>query len=109
VTAEASAGFAGTAPLLPLHPLQYEDLLRRALAEDLGLAGDLTTNAVVPAADSLAARIVARRDGCIAGLEVAARTTTVRWSPPAPCWPTSPAPPAPCSPPSGWRSTCSVT
>ncbi len=61
-------------PLLPLHPLQYDALLRRALEEDLGLAGDLTTNSIVPAGERLAGRIVARRDGCIAGLEVAART-----------------------------------
>ncbi|HXT50109.1 MAG TPA: carboxylating nicotinate-nucleotide diphosphorylase [Thermoanaerobaculia bacterium] len=60
-------------PLLPLHPLQYDALLRRALEEDLGLAGDLTTNAIVPATEHLAGRIVARRSGCIAGLEVAAR------------------------------------
>ncbi len=33
-----------------LHPLQYEDLLRRALREDLGGAGDLTTDAIVPGA-----------------------------------------------------------
>ena len=59
--------------LLPVHPLQYEALLRRALEEDLGLAGDLTTNAIVPAGERLAGRIVARRAGCIAGLEAAAR------------------------------------
>ena len=72
--------------LLPLHPLQYDALLRRALEEDLGLAGDLTTNAVVPASEHLAGRIVARRAGCIAGLEVAARAfalldTGVRFDP----------------------------
>ncbi len=62
---------------LPLHPLQYEPLLRRALEEDLGLAGDLTTNAIVPAGERLAARIVARRQGCVAGLEVAAHVFTL--------------------------------
>jgi nicotinate-nucleotide pyrophosphorylase (carboxylating) len=60
--------------LLPVHPLQYDALLRRALEEDLGLAGDLTTNATVPEGERLAGRIVARRAGCIAGLEVAAHT-----------------------------------
>ena len=60
--------------VLPVHPLQYDALLRRALEEDLGLAGDLTTNAIVPADEHLTGRIVARRAGCIAGLEVAART-----------------------------------
>ena len=59
--------------LLPLHPLQYDGLLRRALQEDLGLAGDLTTSATVPAGERLAGRIVARRGGCVAGLQVAAR------------------------------------
>jgi nicotinate-nucleotide pyrophosphorylase (carboxylating) len=46
----------------------YEDLLRRALAEDLGTAGDLTTEAVVPAGARATARLVARRPGRIAGL-----------------------------------------
>jgi nicotinate-nucleotide pyrophosphorylase (carboxylating) len=62
---------------LPIHPLQYERLLRRALEEDLGLAGDLTTNAVVPPGERLAGRVVARRGGCIAGLPVAARAFTL--------------------------------
>jgi nicotinate-nucleotide pyrophosphorylase (carboxylating) len=64
-------------PPLPIHPLQYEGLLRRALEEDLGLAGDLTTNSIVAPGERLAARIVARRGGCIAGLPVAARAFTL--------------------------------
>ena len=40
---------------LPLYPLQYEPLVRTALMEDLGRAGDLTTNAIVPRARGLAA------------------------------------------------------
>ena len=72
----SDAAKPGAQPL-PIHPLQYEPLLRRALEEDLGLAGDLTTNAIVPADEKLSARIVARREGCIAGLEVAARTFTL--------------------------------
>ena len=59
--------------LLPVHPVQYESLLRRALEEDLGLAGDLTTNAVVPPGERIAGRIAARRAGCVAGLPIAAR------------------------------------
>jgi len=62
---------------LPVHPLQYERLLRRALEEDLGLAGDLTTNAVVPPGERLAGRIAARANGCVAGLAVAARAFTL--------------------------------
>lgn len=54
-----------------LHPLIYDDLLRRALAEDLGLAGDLTTDAVVPR-DTRARFVVrARMPGVAAGLGVA--------------------------------------
>ncbi|HSM51931.1 MAG TPA: nicotinate-nucleotide diphosphorylase (carboxylating), partial [Thermoanaerobaculia bacterium] len=54
----------------PAEPLlaTYEGLLRRALAEDLGTAGDLTTDAVVPAGARAIARLVARRPGRIAGL-----------------------------------------
>jgi nicotinate-nucleotide pyrophosphorylase (carboxylating) len=60
---------AGPPPLLPL---LYEPLVRRALEEDLGLAGDLTTDAVVPPSLRAAGRIVARAAGRVAGLEVAA-------------------------------------
>jgi nicotinate-nucleotide pyrophosphorylase (carboxylating) len=51
-----------------LYPPQYEPLVRRALAEDLGRAGDLTTDAVVPAGLVAAARLVARAAGRVAGL-----------------------------------------
>jgi nicotinate-nucleotide pyrophosphorylase (carboxylating) len=54
-----------------LHPVLYDDLLRRALKEDLGRAGDLTTDAVVPAGARATAELRARRDGRIAGLEPA--------------------------------------
>ncbi len=62
-----------TLPTLPpLYALQYEPILRRALAEDLGRAGDLTTDAIV-APDAVAtARIVARAPGRIAGAAMAA-------------------------------------
>lgn len=43
-----------------------------ALAEDLGLAGDLTSAACVPADARIAATIAARKPGAIAGLDVAA-------------------------------------
>lgn len=55
----------------PLYPLLYEDLVRRALAEDLGRAGDLTSDAVVPADLRAAGELRARRDGRVAGLDVA--------------------------------------
>jgi nicotinate-nucleotide pyrophosphorylase (carboxylating) len=49
----------------------FEAIVRRALAEDLGRAGDITTDATVPADRSGEAAIVARAPGCVAGLEVA--------------------------------------
>jgi nicotinate-nucleotide pyrophosphorylase (carboxylating) len=58
--------------LAPLYPIIYEDIVRRALLEDLGRAGDLTTDAVVPAEARARADLVARAEGRIAGLEVAA-------------------------------------
>src|SRR5690606_34218831 len=61
-----------TAAPPPLHPLLYEATVRRALREDLGRAGDLTTDAIVPPAARVAASIAARRPGRIAGLDVAA-------------------------------------
>lgn len=56
----------------PLHPLLYEPIVRRALEEDLGRAGDLTSDAVLPQGLQAVARIVARSAGRIAGLQVAA-------------------------------------
>ncbi len=54
--------------LNPPHPLLYEELIRRALVEDLGRAGDLTTDAIVPEGAQAAAVIVARLPGRIAGI-----------------------------------------
>ncbi len=54
-----------------LHPFLYEETVRCALAEDLGLAGDLTTDAIVAEEMTAVARIVARRAGRIAGIAVA--------------------------------------
>jgi nicotinate-nucleotide pyrophosphorylase (carboxylating) len=62
----------GPAPgLAPLYPVMYEDLVRRSLAEDLGRAGDLTSDAVVPADARAEAVVVARAPGRLAGLPVA--------------------------------------
>ncbi len=47
-------------------------LLRAALAEDLGRAGDLTTRYFVPKSARLSGRIVAREAGVVCGLAVAA-------------------------------------
>jgi len=54
-------------PLPPPKTL-VRDVLERALAEDLGRAGDLTSNSVVPPAHRGHGRIVARAAGTIAGL-----------------------------------------
>jgi nicotinate-nucleotide pyrophosphorylase (carboxylating) len=57
----------------PPYPLIYEPLLRLALAEDLGRAGDITTEATIPPETVASAAIVARRGGSIAGLPMAER------------------------------------
>jgi nicotinate-nucleotide pyrophosphorylase (carboxylating) len=49
----------------------YEKVIRRALIEDLGRAGDLTTDAIVTPDAKAAAAIVARAPGRIAGIEPA--------------------------------------
>lgn len=56
-------------PSLPA--ILYEPLVRAALAEDLGRAGDITTDAIVPATHRMAATLGARQDGAIAGLDLA--------------------------------------
>jgi len=54
-----------------LYPILYEPLIRRALEEDLGRAGDLTSDAVLPPDLKGEARIVARAAGRLAGLPMA--------------------------------------
>jgi nicotinate-nucleotide pyrophosphorylase (carboxylating) len=49
-----------------------EELVRRALEEDLGQAGDLTSEAVVPPELDATGVIVARASGCLCGVETAA-------------------------------------
>ena len=51
--------------------LLVEPIVRAALAEDLGRAGDITTDAVVPADARIDAVIAARRPGVLAGLDAA--------------------------------------
>jgi nicotinate-nucleotide pyrophosphorylase (carboxylating) len=52
----------------PPNALLVEPVVRHALVEDLGRAGDLTTDLIVPADRRATARLVARKAGCIAGL-----------------------------------------
>jgi nicotinate-nucleotide pyrophosphorylase (carboxylating) len=71
-------GLPDTAALLaPLYPMHYEPIVRRALEEDLGRAGDLTTDSIVPADARASGRIVARQAGRVAGLDVAAKAFTL--------------------------------
>jgi nicotinate-nucleotide pyrophosphorylase (carboxylating) len=55
----------------PLPEIMYEPLVRTALLEDLGRAGDLTTDAIVPASARATTLLVARQAGVVAGLELA--------------------------------------
>jgi nicotinate-nucleotide pyrophosphorylase (carboxylating) len=57
--------------LMPLPQIMFEPLVRDALTEDLGRAGDLTTNAIVPADATATMVLAAREPGVIAGLDVA--------------------------------------
>jgi len=58
-------------PDLVMYPFQYRPLIEAALHEDLGAAGDVTTEAVIPASAMADARLIARQGGTIAGLEMA--------------------------------------
>ena len=52
----------------PPHPLLLEPIVRRALEEDLGRAGDITSELVVPARSRAKAVLKTREPGRIAGL-----------------------------------------
>ncbi len=55
----------------PPHQLLLEPIVRRALEEDLGRAGDVTTELTIPADQSASVRLVARNAGAICGLNAA--------------------------------------
>jgi len=55
----------------PLPTIRIEPLVRAALREDLGRAGDLTTDAIVPAEARAETALVARKPGVVAGLDLA--------------------------------------
>ena len=61
----------GLPAVAPLASIQYADLVQRELAADLGAAGDITTDAIVPGAVRATARVVARHAGRVCGLECA--------------------------------------
>src|SRR5690606_36297991 len=53
----------------PLPDLIVRPVIRSALAEDLGRAGDVTAQAFIPADATLTADFVTRRGGVVAGLD----------------------------------------
>jgi nicotinate-nucleotide pyrophosphorylase (carboxylating) len=55
----------------PLPSVMIEPAVRAALLEDLGRAGDLTTDSIVPAGVEARTALVARQDGVVAGLDFA--------------------------------------
>lgn len=63
---------AGSTALSPLPRVMLEPLVRAALLEDLGRAGDITTDAVIPQGMSMQGVIAARQPGVIAGAQLAA-------------------------------------
>jgi nicotinate-nucleotide pyrophosphorylase (carboxylating) len=60
--------------IAPLPAPLIERAVREALDEDLGLAGDITTNATIPAAAVAHGVFAARKAGVLSGLDVAAAT-----------------------------------
>ncbi|MCQ4632160.1 carboxylating nicotinate-nucleotide diphosphorylase [Shinella sp. CPCC 100929] len=61
-----------TTPYLPvLSPLMVEEQVRAALSEDLGRAGDITSQATIAPEMVAEAELNAREDGVVAGLELA--------------------------------------
>lgn len=55
----------------PLDPVIIAPLVRRALEEDMGLNGDVTTDSVIPADKKATVVMAAREEGRIAGLDLA--------------------------------------
>ena len=60
-----------TISIPPLPGIILDPIVRLALAEDLGRAGYLTTDATIPAGTQMRAVIAARKTGVIAGLDAA--------------------------------------
>jgi nicotinate-nucleotide pyrophosphorylase (carboxylating) len=57
--------------IAPLPQVLIEPIVRLALLEDLGRAGDVTTDSMIPAGATARAAIVARKPGIVAGLDCA--------------------------------------
>jgi nicotinate-nucleotide pyrophosphorylase (carboxylating) len=56
---------------VPLARVLYEPLVRAALLDDFGTAGDVTSEATIPIGTQAAATLVARKPGVLAGLDAA--------------------------------------
>ncbi len=52
-----------------MNPLNLNDLIARALAEDLG-TGDITTNSTIPEDKTITGRFLAKEDGVLCGMQV---------------------------------------
>lgn len=61
----------------PLPAIILDPIVRLALSEDLGRAGDLTTDATIAAGAQMSVVIAARQPGVIAGLDVAAHALSL--------------------------------
>ncbi len=55
----------------PLPRVMIEEQVRAALLEDLGRAGDITTDAIIPAEAKAETALIARKPGVVAGLDLA--------------------------------------
>ena len=64
-----SARFLGA--LMELARILYEPLVRAALLDDFGVAGDVTSEATIPPGTRATASLVARKPGVLAGLDAA--------------------------------------
>lgn len=58
-------------PLVAVPKHIVDEAVARGLAEDLGLSGDITTNATVPLGQKISATLTARQAGVVSGLDVA--------------------------------------
>ncbi len=58
----------------PLPTILVEPIVRAALLEDLGRAGDITTTAIVPSTAEMHGIVSSRQRGIVAGIDVAALT-----------------------------------
>lgn len=65
------ADAALAAEVIPLADVMLEPLVRQTLLEDLGRAGDLTSNLIIPAQATASLRLVAREEGVLAGMDLA--------------------------------------